>query len=47
MVGKKETKMSALYREGLLGEGKPNPSAGKFRAEGRYTIHPCPVTGRD
>jgi hypothetical protein len=30
----REDKMSALYRKGLLEDGKPNnPLAGKFRAE--------------
>jgi len=31
-----ESKMSALYREELLGEEKPSSWVGKFRVEGWY-----------
>lgn len=34
-----EDKMCALYREELLGEGKPSPSAEKFRVE--VPTRPC------
>jgi hypothetical protein len=39
-------KMSGLFREGLLGEGKPSLSSGNFRAEDGI-CQPCQVTGRD
>ena len=35
-VREKECKMSELYREEPLGEGKPSPWAGKFRVGAGY-----------